>query len=128
MICHAVEAKSNIAILKVLAKLGAGFDIVSLGELERVLTAGGDPSRIVFSGVAKTSSEMRRALEVGVCCFNVESSPELTRLNDVAKSMGVIALVSLRVNPDVAPKTHPYLSSGLKDNKTVVAIEEAINV
>lgn len=128
MICYAVKANSNIAILKVLAKLGAGFDIVSLGELERVLTAGGDPSRIVFSGVAKTSSEMRRALEVGVCCFNVESSPELTRLNDVAKSMGVIAPVSLRVNPDVDAKTHPYISTGLKENKFGVDIEEAINV
>jgi diaminopimelate decarboxylase len=128
MICYAVKANSNIAILKVLAKLGAGFDIVSLGELERVLTAGGDPSRIVFSGVAKTSSEMRRALEVGVYCFNVESSPELTRLNDVAKSMGVIAPVSLRVNPDVDAKTHPYISTGLKENKFGVDIEEAINV
>jgi diaminopimelate decarboxylase len=128
MICYAVKANSNIAILKVLAKLGAGFDIVSLGELERVLKAGGDPSRIVFSGVAKTSSEMRRALEVGVYCFNVESSPELTRLNAVAKSMGVIAPVSLRVNPDVDAQTHPYISTGLKENKFGVDIEEAINV
>jgi diaminopimelate decarboxylase len=128
MICYAVKANSNIAILKVLAELGAGFDIVSLGELERVLRAGGDPSRIVFSGVAKTSSEMRRALEVGVNCFNVESSPELTRLNDVAKSMGVIAPVSLRVNPDVDAQTHPYISTGLKENKFGVDIEEAINV
>jgi diaminopimelate decarboxylase len=128
MICYAVKANSNIAILKVLAKLGAGFDIVSLGELERVLKAGGDPSRIVFSGVAKTSNEIRRALEVGVYCFNVESSPELTRLNDVAKSMGVIAPVSLRVNPDVDAQTHPYISTGLKENKFGVDIEEAINV
>jgi diaminopimelate decarboxylase len=128
MICYAVKANSNIAILKVLAKLGAGFDIVSLGELERVLKAGGDPSRIVFSGVAKTSNEIRRALEVGVYCFNVESSPELIRLNDVAKSMGVIAPVSLRVNPDVDAQTHPYISTGLKENKFGVDIEEAINV
>lgn len=128
MICYAVKANSNIAILKVLAKLGAGFDIVSLGELERVLKAGGDPSRIVFSGVAKTSNEIRRALEVGVYCFNVESCPELTRLNDVAKSMGVIAPVSLRVNPDVDAQTHPYISTGLKENKFGIDIEEAINV
>jgi diaminopimelate decarboxylase len=128
MICYAVKANSNIAILKVLAKLGAGFDIVSLGELERVLKAGGDPSRIVFSGVAKTSNEIRRALEVGVYCFNVESSSELIRLNDVAKSMGVIAPVSLRVNPDVDAQTHPYISTGLKENKFGVDIEEAINV
>lgn len=128
MICYAVKANSNIAILNVLAKLGAGFDIVSLGELERVLKAGGDPKRIVFSGVAKTAAEMRRALEVGVYCFNVESSPELTRLNDVAKSMGVIAPVSLRVNPDVDAQTHPYISTGLKENKFGVDIEEAINV
>ena len=128
MICYAVKANSNIAILKVLAKLGAGFDIVSLGELERVLKAGGDPSRIVFSGVAKTSTEIRRALEVGVYCFNVESCPELTRLNDVAKSMGVIAPVSLRVNPDVDAQTHPYISTGLKENKFGIDIEEAINV
>lgn len=128
MICYAVKANSNIAILNILAKLGAGFDIVSMGELERVLKAGGDPKRIVFSGVAKTASEMRRALEVGVYCFNVESSPELIRLNDVAKSMGVIAPVSLRVNPDVDAQTHPYISTGLKENKFGVDIEEAINV
>lgn len=128
MICYAVKANSNIAVLDVLAKLGAGFDIVSLGELERVLKAGGDPKRIVFSGVGKTAAEMRRALEVGVYCFNVESSPELTRLNDVAKSMGVIAPVSLRVNPDVDAQTHPYISTGLKENKFGVDIEEAINV
>jgi diaminopimelate decarboxylase len=128
MICYAVKANSNIAILNILAKLGAGFDIVSLGELERVLKAGGNPRRIVFSGVAKSSSEMRRALEVGVYCFNVESSPELIRLNDVAKSMGVTAPVSLRVNPDVDAQTHPYISTGLKENKFGVDIEEAINV
>ncbi len=128
MICYAVKANSNIAVLNVLAKLGAGFDIVSMGELERVLTAGGDPSRIVFSGVAKTADEMRRALEVGVHCFNVESAAELKRLNKVAKSMGVKAPVSLRVNPDVDAQTHPYISTGLKENKFGVDIEEAINV
>ncbi len=128
MICYAVKANSNIAILNVLAKLGAGFDIVSIGELERVLAAGGDPKRIVFSGVAKTATEMRRALEAGVYCFNVESSPELERLNDVAKSMGTSAHVSLRVNPDVDAQTHPYISTGLKENKFGIDIEEAINV
>lgn len=128
MICYAVKANSNIAVLAVLAKLGAGFDIVSLGELERVLRAGGDPSRIVFSGVAKTEAEMRRALEVGVYCFNVESSAELHRLNSVAESMGVKAPISLRVNPDVDAQTHPYISTGLKENKFGIDIEEAINV
>ncbi len=128
MICYAVKANSNIAVLSILAKLGAGFDIVSVGELERVLRAGGDPARIVFSGVAKTADEMRRALEVGVYCFNVESSAELKRLNKVAKSMGVKAPVSLRVNPDVDAQTHPYISTGLKENKFGVDIEEAINV
>lgn len=128
MICYAVKANSNIAILNILAKLGAGFDIVSIGELERVLAAGGDPKRIVFSGVAKTALEMQRALEAGVYCFNIESSPELERLNDVAKSMGTIAEISLRVNPDVDAQTHPYISTGLKENKFGIDIEEAINV
>ncbi|MFT6387033.1 MAG: diaminopimelate decarboxylase [Cellvibrionaceae bacterium] len=128
MICYAVKANSNIAVLNILVKLGAGFDIVSIGELERVLKAGGDPSRIVFSGVAKTEVEMQRALEVGVYCFNVESSAELDRLNTVAKAMGIMAPVSLRVNPDVDAQTHPYISTGLKENKFGVDIEEAINV
>ncbi len=128
MICYAVKANSNIAILNVLAKLGAGFDIVSIGELERVLAAGGDPKRTVFSGVAKTAAEMKRALEAGVYCFNVESSPELERLNEVAKSMDTMAHVSLRVNPDVDAQTHPYISTGLKENKFGIDIEESINV
>lgn len=128
MICYAVKANSNIAILNVLAKLGSGFDIVSIGELERVILAGGDPSRVVFSGVAKTEAEMQRALELGVYCFNVESIPELTRLNNVAESMGVKAPISLRVNPDVDAQTHPYISTGLKENKFGIDIEHAVEV
>ncbi|MFT5420016.1 MAG: diaminopimelate decarboxylase [Candidatus Endobugula sp.] len=127
MICYAVKANSNIAVLNVLAKLGAGFDIVSIGELERVILAGGDPSRIVFSGVAKTAAEMQRALELGVFCFNVESIPELTRLNAVAESMGVQAPISLRVNPDVDAQTHPYISTGLKENKFGIDIDQAVD-
>lgn len=128
MVCYAVKANSNIAVLNVLARLGAGFDIVSLGELERVLAAGGDPSRIVFSGVAKQSAEMIRAMEVGVHCFNVESEAELERLNQVAGAQGKIAPISLRVNPDVDAKTHPYISTGLKDNKFGIDINEALRV
>jgi diaminopimelate decarboxylase len=115
-------------VLNVLAKLGAGFDIVSVGELERVLKAGGDPSKVVFSGVAKTADEMRRALAVGVHCFNVESAAELERLNDVAIEMGVKAPISLRVNPDVDAQTHPYISTGLKENKFGVDIDVAKEV
>jgi len=128
LICYAVKANSNLAVLSVLAKLGAGFDIVSIGELERVLRAGGDPSKVVFSGVGKQAEEMRRALEVGVHCFNVESENELDRLNEVAAAMNVTAPVSLRVNPDVDAGTHPYISTGLKDNKFGVAIEQAERV
>jgi diaminopimelate decarboxylase len=128
MICYAVKANSNIAVLNVLAKLGAGFDIVSIGELERVMQAGGDPQRIVFSGVAKTEDEMRRALELGVYCFNVESVPELSRLQTVAESMGVQAPISLRVNPDVDAETHPYISTGLKENKFGVDIDKAVEI
>lgn len=128
LVCYAVKANSNIAVLSVLAKLGAGFDIVSVGELERVLKAGGDPKKCVFSGVAKTADEMRRALAVGVHCFNVESAAELERLNDVAVEMGVKAPVSLRVNPDVDAGTHPYISTGLKENKFGVDIEVAPEV
>ena len=128
MICYAVKANSNIAVLNVLAQLGAGFDIVSIGELERVLRAGGDPSRVVFSGVAKTAAEMRRALEVGVHCFNIESIPELDRLNAVAGDMGLKAPISLRVNPDVDAQTHPYISTGLKENKFGIDIEQAVAV
>ena len=124
-ICFAVKANSNLGVLNVLAELGAGFDIVSAGELERVLAAGGDPAKIVFSGVGKQEHEMRRALEVGVLCFNVESIPELDRLQAVAEDMGKTARVSLRVNPDVDAKTHPYISTGLKDNKFGVDIAKA---
>jgi diaminopimelate decarboxylase len=125
LVCYAVKANSNLAVLNVLARLGAGFDIVSAGELERVLRAGGDPARVVFSGVGKQAAEMRRALEVGVRCFNVESDAELDRLNEVAGELGVRAPVSLRVNPDVDAGTHPYISTGLKENKFGVDIADA---
>ncbi len=128
LVCYAVKANSNIAVLNVLAKLGAGFDIVSVGELERVLAAGGEPSRVVFSGVGKQAHEMRRALEVGVHCFNVESEAELYRLNDVAGEMGLVAPISLRVNPDVDAGTHPYISTGLKENKFGIDIQSAPEV
>ena len=125
MICYAIKANSNLAILNMLAKLGAGFDIVSGGELERVLLAGGQPSRIVFSGVGKTAEEMARALDVGIFCFNVESEAELELLAEVAAQKGKVAHVSLRVNPDVDANTHPYISTGLKENKFGIAIERA---
>ena len=128
LICYAVKANLNIAVLNLLAKLGSGFDIVSMGELERVLFAGGSSEKIVFSGVGKTAEEMSRALDVGIRCFNVESQPELLLLEQVAKDKGVQAPVSIRVNPDVDAKTHPYISTGLKDNKFGIAIEEAIEV
>ena len=128
LVCFAVKANPNIAILNLFAKLGAGFDIVSGGELARVLAAGGDPQKIVFSGVGKTADEMRSALKAGIFCFNVESSSELKRLNEVAAEMGKIAPVSLRVNPNVDAKTHPYISTGLKNNKFGVAFDEAISV
>jgi len=125
LICYAVKANSNLAILNLLARLGSGFDIVSVGELERVLAAGGDPAKVVFSGVGKRADEMARALEVGIACFNVESESELYRLNDVAGQQDKTAPISLRVNPDVDAKTHPYISTGLKENKFGVAIEDA---
>ena len=128
LVCFAVKANPNIAILNVFAKLGAGFDIVSGGELARVLAAGGDPQKIVFSGVGKNSEEMRAALTAGIFCFNVESASELAQLNAVAGEMGKIAPVSLRVNPNVDAKTHPYISTGLKNNKFGVAFEDALNV
>lgn len=128
LVCFAVKANSNLAVLNVLARLGAGFDIVSVGELERVLAAGGDPAKVVFSGVGKQANEMARALEVGVYCFNVESEAELERLSQVANEMGKIAHVSLRVNPDVDAKTHPYISTGLKDNKFGIDINQAPQV
>lgn len=125
LVCYAVKANSNLAILNLFARLGAGFDLVSGGELQRVLAAGGDPGKVVFSGVGKTADEMRQALDAGILCFNVESESELLRLDQVAGSMGKIAPVSLRVNPDVDPKTHPYISTGLKGNKFGVAYDEA---
>lgn len=128
LVCYAVKANSNLAVLNVLARLGAGFDIVSAGELERVLRAGGDPGKVVFSGVGKQEWEMKRALQAGVRCFNVESDTELDRLNAVAGELGVKAPVSLRVNPDVDAGTHPYISTGLKENKFGIDIAEAPQV
>ncbi|MEZ5452156.1 MAG: diaminopimelate decarboxylase [Thiothrix sp.] len=125
LVCYAVKANSNIAILNLFARLGSGFDIVSGGELERVLRAGGDPDKVVFSGVGKKAVEIRRALEVGIRCFNVESEAELDRINAVAGEMGKIAPVSLRVNPDVDAQTHPYISTGLKENKFGIEIGRA---
>ncbi|MEC8695037.1 MAG: diaminopimelate decarboxylase [Pseudomonadota bacterium] len=126
LICYGMKANSNLAVLQILAKEGAGFDIVSIGELERVIKAGGDPAKVVFSGVGKQDFELRRALEVGIHCFNVESLAELEHLNAIATKMGKIAPVSLRINPDVDPKTHPYISTGLKANKFGIAHEDAI--
>ena len=128
LICYAVKSNSNIAVLQTLANLGAGFDIVSVGELERVLMAGGDPTKVVYSGVAKTADEMRRALEVGIHCFNVESESELILLNKTAAETNQMAPVSLRVNPDVDAKTHPYISTGLKENKFGIDISRAYEV
>lgn len=125
LVCYAVKANSNLAVLNVMARLGSGFDIVSVGELERVLRAGGDPAKIVFSGVGKRADELRRALEVGIHCFNVESAGELERLNAVAGEMKRRAPVSLRVNPDVDARTHPYISTGLKENKFGIDIGAA---
>lgn len=127
-VCYAVKANSNLAVLNVLAKLGSGFDIVSAGELARVLAAGGKANRTVFSGVGKTVAEISYALEQGVRCFNVESIPELSRINDVAGTLGLKAPVSIRVNPDVDAQTHPYISTGLKENKFGIAIEQAETV
>jgi diaminopimelate decarboxylase len=126
LICYAVKANSNLAILSLFARMGAGFDIVSGGELRRVLAAGGDAGKVVFSGVGKSAAEMRFALEAGILCFNVESEAELVRLNEVAGAAGHKAPVSLRVNPDVDPKTHPYISTGLKQSKFGVAYAEAL--
>ena len=128
LICYAVKANSNIGILNVMAKLGSGFDIVSQGELERVLAAGGEASKVVFSGVAKSRTEIMRALEVGIRCFNVESIAELYHINQIAGEMGKVAPISLRVNPDVDAHTHPYISTGLKENKFGVSVDEAREV
>ncbi len=127
LICYAVKANSNLAVLNLLARLGSGFDIVSVGELERVLAAGGDPAKVVFSGVGKREDEIRRALQAGIRCFNVEVVGELDRLNHIAGEMGLRAPVSLRVNPDVDANTHPYISTGLKENKFGIDIEQAVS-
>ncbi|GIU51939.1 MULTISPECIES: diaminopimelate decarboxylase [Shewanella] len=128
LICYAVKANSNLAVLNVLARLGSGFDIVSGGELARVIAAGGDPKKVVFSGVGKTTAEMEQALNTGIYCFNVESSAELELLNEVAGKLGKVAPISLRVNPDVDAGTHPYISTGLKENKFGIAMDEAEQV
>ena len=128
LICYAMKANPNLAILRLFASLGAGFDIVSGGELQRVMAAGGDPGKVVFSGVGKTATEMRLALDCGILCFNVESEAELQRLNEIAGQMGKVAPMSLRVNPDVDANTHPYISTGLKGNKFGVAHEDALRL
>jgi diaminopimelate decarboxylase len=128
LICFAVKANSNLAVLDVLARLGAGFDIVSGGELQRVLRAGGDPKKTIFSGLGKTEEEIRFALEVGIYCFNVESEAELERISRIATAAGVVAPISLRVNPDVDAGTHPYISTGLKENKFGIASGAALGV
>ena len=127
-VCYAVKANSNLAVLNVLARLGSGFDIVSGGELARVLAAGGDASKVVFSGLGKQADEIKAALAVDIACFNVESYAELARINEVAVAVGKKARVSLRVNPDVDAQTHPYISTGLKENKFGIAIDDAIAV
>ena len=127
-ICYAVKANSNLAVLNIMARLGSGFDIVSVGELERVIAAGGDTSQIVFSGVAKQAHEIRRALSVNIHCFNVESSEELQLIADIASDMNTIAPISIRVNPNVDALTHPYISTGLKENKFGVDVETALNL
>ncbi len=126
LICYAVKANSNIALLNILARLGSGFDIVSLGELMRVIKAGGDPKKVVFSGIGKREDEILTALELGIRCFNIEVSGELDRINDIAKRLNVMAPVSFRVNPDVDAKTHPYISTGLKENKFGIDINQAL--
>ncbi len=126
LICYAVKANSNLGVLNVLAKLGSGFDIVSIGELERVIAAGGKPGRCVFSGVSKTKTEIQRALELGIYCFNVESAAELDRVESVAKLMSTKAPISIRVNPDVDANTHPYIATGLKENKFGVSFDRAL--
>ena len=128
LVCYAMKANSNLAVLNVFARRGAGFDIVSGGELKRALAAGADPKKIVFSGVGKSAAEITQALTAGILCFNVESAPELERINGVAAGLGVKAPISLRVNPDVDAKTHPYISTGLKENKFGVAYDDALAI
>lgn len=127
-VCYAVKANSNLGVLSLLANLGAGFDIVSLGELERVTRAGGDPRKVVFSGVGKQDVEIAGALNAGIACFNIESASELTRIERVAKQLGFAAPISVRVNPDVDPKTHPYISTGMKENKFGVGFDAALEL
>ena len=128
LICYAVKANSNLGVLNVLAKLGSGFDIVSIGELERVIAAGGKPGRCVFSGVSKTKTEIQRALELGIYCFNVESAAELDSVESAAKLMSTKAPISIRINPDVDANTHPYIATGLKENKFGVSINSALEL
>lgn len=128
LVCYAVKANSNLAVLNVLARLGAGFDIVSVGELERVLRAGGDAAKVVFSGVGKQPHEISKALEVGIRCFNIESEAELERVNAVAAEEGKVAAISFRVNPDVDAGTHPYISTGMKENKFGIDIDDAVRI
>jgi len=128
LVCYAVKANSNIAVLNILAKLGSGFDIVSQGELARVIAAGGDARKVVFSGVAKTKQEITFALELGIKCFNVESIAELHNISAIASELNLIAPISIRVNPDIDAKTHPYISTGLKENKFGIDINQAVNV
>ena len=128
LVCYSVKANGNLAILNLLARLGSGFDIVSGGELERVIAAGGDPGKVVFSGVGKRADEIGRALEVGIKCFNVESEPELLRINGIAGKIGAGAPVSIRVNPDIDPDTHPYIATGLKENKFGVDVGQAVRL
>lgn len=128
LICYAVKANSNLGVLNLLARLGSGFDIVSGGELARVIEAGGDPSKVVFSGVGKTADEIGQALDAGIFCFNVESESELERISEVASARGQCAPISLRINPDIDAKTHPYISTGLKENKFGIAYEQALSV
>ena len=128
MICFAVKANSNLAVLNVLARLGAGFDIVSAGELDRVIAAGGDPSRVIFSGLGKKSEEIEKALDANIYCFNIESAAELERINSIAVAKGCLAPISIRVNPDVDAQTHPYISTGLKENKFGIASDQAMDV
>jgi diaminopimelate decarboxylase len=128
LICYSVKANSNLAILHLLAKLGSGFDVVSVGELERVIAAGGDPAKTVFSGVGKQAHEIRRALDLGIYCFNVESSAELQQLHHIASELNKTARIAIRINPDVDPKTHPYISTGLHESKFGIDIQQAIEV
>lgn len=128
LVCFAVKANSNLAVLNVLARMGAGFDIVSGGELERVIAAGGDPAKVIFSGLGKTELEIEQALKAGIFCFNVESAPELLRINAVAQRLNLQAMISVRVNPDVNAGTHPYISTGLKENKFGLASAQAMEV